>query len=46
MGDVNDEKIDESFKYLYNLKHLIKVSTCYKNPDNPCYRSHVYKLSS
>lgn len=50
MGDVNDEKIDGSLKdfcQLYNLKHLIKVSTCYKNPVIPvidlmftnCHRS-------
>ena len=39
MGDFNVDKIDGSlidFLSLYNLKHLIKVSTCYKSPDSPC----------
>ena len=38
MGDFNADKNQENlvdFCQLYNLKHLIKVPTCYKNPDNP-----------
>ena len=52
MGDFNADKNQENlvdFCQLNNLKHLIKVPTCYKNPDNPsvidlmltnCPRSH------
>ena len=38
MGDFNADKNNTSLKdfcQLYNLKHLIKVPTCYKNPENP-----------
>ena len=38
MGDFNADKNNtslEDFCQLYNLKHLIKVPTCYKNPENP-----------
>ena len=38
MGDFNADKNKTSLKdfcQLYNLKHLIKVPTCYKNPENP-----------
>ena len=38
MGDFNVDKNQDSlvdFCQLYNLKHLIKVPTCYKNLDNP-----------
>ena len=38
MRDFNADKNNTSLKdfcQLYNLKHLIKVPTCYKNPENP-----------
>ena len=38
MGDFNADKNNTSLKdfcQLYNLKHLIKVPTCDKNPENP-----------
>ena len=38
MGNFNADKNNTSLKdfcQLYNLKHLIKVPTCYKNPENP-----------
>ena len=37
MGDFNIDKNDASLKdfcQLYNIKHIIKVPTCYKNQDN------------
>ena len=38
MGDINADRRNtnvDSFYRLYNSKHLIKVSTYCKNPDNP-----------
>ena len=38
MGDFNVEETEPSmleFCQLYNLKHLIKMPTCFKNPENP-----------
>ena len=38
MGDFNVEATETSmieFCQLYNLKHLIKTPTCFKNPENP-----------
>ena len=40
MGDFNVEVENrdmEEFCKIYNLKSLIRVPTCYKNPDNPSY---------
>ena len=37
MGDFNvgrSNTVVDGFCELYNLKHLIKVATCYKNPEN------------
>ena len=41
MGDFNSEPIEETtsdFTELYDLKNLVRVPTCYKNPENP---SHI-----
>ena len=38
MGDLNAEPHDNHLKDfcdIYNLKTLIKVATCFKNPDRP-----------
>ena len=38
MGDFNADMKNVSLKHfydLYNLKNLIKVPTCFKNPENP-----------
>ena len=38
MGDYNCEVVEQAmhvFCETYNLKNLIKVPTCFKNPDNP-----------
>ena len=38
MGDIYADRTKsnvENFCQLYDIKHLIKVPTCYKNPDNP-----------
>ena len=41
MGDFNSEPIEETtsdFTELYDLKNLVRVPTCYQNPENP---SHI-----
>ena len=40
MGDLNSEvkeKYLREFCQLYNLKNLVNMPTCFKNPSNPSY---------